>query len=65
MRGRRSVFGARGGLSDRERRLVQRFHSVAKADTGGEGDDCVGFFVAKFVKTESVRVRGFRKQETK
>jgi hypothetical protein len=50
-----SVFGPLGGLTKSERFKVQRFHSSA-----AEGADSVGFFVAKFKKTESVRVRGMK-----
>ena len=51
----KSVFGALGGLSHSERAKVQRFHSCADP-----GADTVGFFVAKFRKTESVRVQGMK-----
>ena len=71
--GGRSVFGPRGGLSDAERALVQRFHcsqaaAAAKHEGGGGGEgnghastDSVGFFISKFVKTESIRSRGMVK----
>jgi len=51
----KSVFGSLGGLSECERAKVQRFNSCADP-----GADSVGFFVAKFRKTESVRVQGMK-----
>lgn len=57
----KSVFGERGGLSEEERVLVQRFHSQTSQTEGHgsgsssneEDQDTPGFFVAKFVKVES------------
>jgi hypothetical protein len=43
------IYGPMGGLDEQQRRMVQRFNSDAS-----DGDDSVGFFISKFIKTRSV-----------